>query len=55
MGIGKAIIKKICIKNKWHYTDLDKSLSNSFTNNIDDLSNTAPSFILALLLKKAHE
>ena len=55
MGIGKTIIKKICIKNKWHYTDLDKSLSNSFTNNIDDLSNTAPSFLLALLLKKSYE
>ena len=55
MGIGQIIIKKICIKNKWHYTDLDKSLSNSFMNNIYDLSNTAPSFLLALLLKKSYE
>lgn len=55
MGIGKIIIKKICNKNKWHYTDLDKSFSNSFTNNIDNLSNAAPSFLLSLLLKKLYE
>ena len=55
MGIGKKIIKKICNKNKWRYTDLEKTLNNSFANNIDGLSNTAPSFLLSLLLKESYE
>ena len=55
MGIGKNIIKKICIKNMWLYTDIDDIIDSSYINNSGNISVTIPSFLLSLLVRRIHE
>ena len=55
MGIGKNIIKEICIKNKWFYTDLEDIIDIPYMSNLSNASITAPSFLLSLLMKRTYE
>jgi len=55
LGVGKSIIKKICMRNKWFYKDIGNLIDIRYISNLENVSTTMPSFLLSLLVKGINE